>query len=168
MEVGMEKRRSGPKVDVVQIVQQIRRQIEAQHTEQATASQVRQEVRDRLLIQWRQLPFPEDVKKDVADQRLQWLFDPDAFWFSRRPGWGPIINFFRRLFRPIVKLFFNPDPLLHHVHRLSYLVQFQTQLIEDLLVERELLQRKPPDDPGRPRRFSRARSRRKPSDRGTS
>ncbi|MCS7311866.1 MAG: hypothetical protein NZ742_03005 [Acidobacteria bacterium] len=162
----MEKRRSGPKVDVVQIVQQIRRQIEERHTEQATASQVRQEVRDRLLIQWCQLPLPEDVKKDVADQQLRWLLDPEAFWFSRRPGWGPVINLFRRLFRPFVKLFFNPDPLLHHVHRLSYIVQFQIQLIEDLLVERELLQRKAVDR-GRSRRLARSGRRRKSSDRST-
>ncbi len=162
----MEQRRSGPKVDVVQIVQQIRRQIEEQHTEQATASQVRQGVRDRLLIQWRQLPFPEDVKKDLADCQLQWLFDPDAFWSSRRPGWGPVIKAFRHLFRPFVKLFFNPDPLLHYVHRLSYLVQFQHQLIEDLLVERELLQQKA-SGRGRRRRFSRSGRHRKPSDRGT-
>lgn len=157
----MEKRRSGPKVDVVQIVQQIRRQIEEQHTAQATASQVRQEVRDRLLIQWRQLPFPEDVKKDVADRQLQWVLDPDAVWVSRRPGWGPVLTLLRRLFRPLLKVFFNPDPLLHYVHRLGYIVQFQNQVIEDLLVERELLRRDSSDRP-RPRRFSRS-GRRKPS-----
>ena len=137
----MEKKRSQNRIDVVQIVRQIRQQIEEQHMANATAANVRQQVRAQMRTLLQQAPYPSDVKKDLIDQDLAWIFDPQSFWYSRRPVWGAIINVLRRILRPIVKLFFNPDPLLHYMHRMSYWLAFQQQLIEDLMVERELERR---------------------------
>ncbi len=137
----MEKKRSPNRIDVVQIVRQIRQQIEEQHMANATAASVRQQVRAQIRNLLQQAPYPGDVKKDLLDQDLLWIFDPQSFWYSRRPVWGAVINVLRRILRPIVKLFFNPDPLLHHIHRMSYWMAFQQQLIEDLMVERELERR---------------------------
>lgn len=135
------ERKPSIQVDVVRIVRQIRQQIEQRHEAQAKASQVRAEIREQMRILWDQSPFPDDVKKDIADRDLLWIFDPQQFWFSQRRRWGFLINMIHRLLRPLVKLFFNPDAVLHYMHRLGYLVAFQNQLLEDLLVERELYRR---------------------------
>ncbi len=134
----MQNRKNRKSVDVVQIVNQVRRTIEKREARMDTAGAVRERVRGQLIHRIQRAPIPEDVKQDLIDARMEWIFDPSAFWWSRRPGIGPLLNLFRRLTRPLVKIFFNPDAMLHHLNRLSYLVMYQQQLIEDLMVEIEL------------------------------
>lgn len=136
-------RKSEPKnVDVVQIVQQVRRTIEKRESRFDNAGTTRERVRDRLIHKISRAPMPDDVKQDLINARMEWIFDPESFWWSRRPGIGPFINMFRRIAKPIVKLFFNPDAVLHHLNRLSYLVIYQQQLIEDLFVDLEFNRQK--------------------------
>ncbi len=135
---GQSPRKKTQRVDVVHIVRKIRTRLEHQSAQLQAAGQLREKVRDNLRSQLQRMNFPPDIVDDLLGHHLEWIFDPDVFWTSKRPGIGPILNFFRKIMRPFVKLFFNPDPLLHSLNRLSYLVLFQQKLIEDLLVEHEL------------------------------
>ena len=133
----MQRKPNEPSVDVVQIVQQVRKTIEKREARMDNAGTTRERVRDRMIHRITRASMPEDVKRDLIEARMEWVFDPETFWWSRRPVLGSFLNLLRRLARPLVKLFFNPDALLHHVNRLSYLVMYQQQLLEDLMVELE-------------------------------
>lgn len=158
---GQSPRKKNKHVDVVHIVRKVRTQLEHQSAQLQAAGQLREKIRDNLRSQMQRMNFPSDVIDDLLGQHLEWVLDPDIFWISKRPVIGPILNFFRKIIRPIIKLFFNPDALLHSINRLSYLVVFQQKLIEDLLVENEL--RKMDDSQRRPQNGIRNNPRKHPS-----
>lgn len=85
-------------------------------------------VRSDLLLHYRQQRRPANE----APMPL-YAFDPSIVYVSDRGTPGRILSFIRKLLNPILKLFFNPTPLLHVVH-------LQTQIndrVNKALVTRE-------------------------------
>jgi hypothetical protein len=111
-------------IDVEQIMRQIRARIRDKRGADYTEAEIRElanvkldkfldpkAVRSDLLLHYRQQRRPADE----APMPL-YAFDPSIVYTSDRGTPGRILTFIRKLLNPILKLFFNPTPLLHVVH----------------------------------------------------
>jgi hypothetical protein len=128
-------------IDVEQIMRQIRARVRDKRGADYTEAEIRElanvkldkfldpkAVRSDLLLHYRQQRRPANE----APMPL-YAFDPNIVYDSDRGTPGRILTFIRKLLNPILKLFFNPSPLLHVVH-------LQTQINERMnkaLVTRE-------------------------------
>ncbi len=120
-------------VDVEQIMEQIRARVrekrgveypEDQIHELATVKLDRfldpRNVRSDLLEDFRKQSDQSPESAEAAPEALGVPpFEPDAVYRSSRAGIGRVLHGVRRLLRPLLKLFINPDPLLESVRALS-------------------------------------------------
>jgi len=130
-------------VNVEQIMEQIRSRIREKRGVDYTEEQIRElanvklqkfldprGVRSDLLEQFRKTPQPSPELPNYAFE--------DSTLFDSNRG---VLRFMRRLLRPILKLFFNPNPLIRVLHiqsRVNEMVaqrQAQRQALESLYFE---------------------------------
>ena len=117
-------------IDVEQLMEQIRTRIREKRGVDYTEQQVRQlaavkleqfldpkHVRSDLLDHYRRriedLPDPEG---EVPARPPMFEFDRDTIYRSSRGVVGRVLFGVRRLLRPVLKLFFNPTPIVHALH----------------------------------------------------
>ena len=117
-------------IDVEQLMEQIRTRIREKRGVDYTEQQVQQlaavkleqfldpkHVRSDLLDHYRRrmadLPDPEG---DVPASPPLFEFDRDTIYRSSRGVVGRVLFGVRRLLRPVLKLFFNPTPVVHALH----------------------------------------------------
>ncbi len=117
-------------IDVEQLMEQIRTRIREKRGVDYTEQQVRQlaavkleqfldpkHVRSDLLDHYRRriedLPDPEG---EVPARPPMFEFDRDTIYRSSRGVVGRVLFGVRRLLRPVLKLFFNPTPVVHALH----------------------------------------------------
>jgi hypothetical protein len=104
-------------VDVEQIMRQIRARIREKQGVDYTEDQIQELARVRL----EKFLDPKGVRSDLLEQfRRSALTDvPPIYDFDDqtlfRSG-NPLVAFIRRLLKPILKLFFSPNPLIHAMH----------------------------------------------------
>jgi len=103
-------------VDVEQIMQQIRARIREKRGIDYTADEIRQLAGVKL----EKFLEPTGVRSDLLDQfrrrqlepPVNYGFEDDTIFASSRPSLSRI----RRLLNPVLKLFFNPNPIIRALH----------------------------------------------------
>lgn len=112
-------------VNVEEIMQQIRARIR----EKRGADYTEQEVRELARVKLERFLDPQAVRSDLIEHyRRQrtitpltsiepappiYAFDQETLYASSRGAAGRILRGIRKLLNPILKLFFNPNPLIH-------------------------------------------------------
>lgn len=141
-------------IDVEQIMEQIRSRIREKRGVDYTEEEIRElagvklerfldpkNVRSDLIDHYRQqgVPAPEVEPRPSPDE-----FDPASVYRSARPGLaGRALVAIRRLLHPILKLFFNPAPLLDSVSAQSREVRRTSDILQkDLQRQAEDLTRR--------------------------
>jgi hypothetical protein len=133
-------------------VEQIMRQIRARIREKRGADYTEQEIRQLANAKLETFLDPSRVRSDLLEQfrhrRRQeppppnFAFEDSTIFETHRP----LLRFMRRLLRPILKLFFNPNPIAEALHiqaklnqrnaeALSRIETLHYELIHNLVVE---------------------------------
>ena len=142
-------------IDVERIMKQIRERIEAKHGNNYTEAHIQElasvkfeqllemkKVRDDLVDRYGR-QYKEKAKKPIPTDGLQeqslppvisGLVDANSIYRSSRGVLGEILFVIRKLLNPILKLFFNPTPIVHAVHTqneaINWMVQTQIDFID--------------------------------------
>lgn len=105
-------------VDVAQIMRQIRSRIR----EKRGVDYTEDEIRELAAVKLEQFLDPRGVRSDLLDQFRRsraalppapnFAFEDSTIFDSHRA----VLRWIRNLFRPILKLFFNPNPLIQALH----------------------------------------------------
>jgi hypothetical protein len=105
-------------VDVEQIMRQIRSRIR----EKRGVDYTEEEIRELANVKLEKFIDPKGVRSDLLDQfrrvressatARNYAFEDTTLYDSSRP----LLRFIRRLFNPLLKLFFNPNPLIEAMH----------------------------------------------------
>ena len=118
-------------IDVEQLMEQIRARIREKRGVDYTEQQIRElagvklerfldpgNVRSDLLDHYRQRAkeSPDPPRMDALPAAANFEFDDDTIYRSSRGLVGRVIHGIRRLLRPVLKLFFNPTPIVHALH----------------------------------------------------
>jgi hypothetical protein len=111
-------------VDVEQIMEQIRRRVRDKRGVDYTEEQIRElaavrlekfldpkNLRSDLLEQFRKSRPPEDTTLPPIDSPYE--FEDTTLYETHRG----VLRFFRKLLNPILKLFFNPNTIVHALHQ---------------------------------------------------
>jgi hypothetical protein len=138
-------------------VEQIMEQIRARIREKRGADYTEQEIRELAAVKLEKFLDPRGVRSDLLDEFRRkeseatsqplpnYAFDDQTLYETHR---GPI-RWMRRLLNPLLKLFFNPNPLIQALHIQSQLntmtvqrdaarrglVQLQYEVLHNLVVE---------------------------------
>jgi hypothetical protein len=105
-------------VDVEQIMGQIRARIREKRGVDYTEEQIQELARIRL----EKFLDPKGVRSDLLEQfrRTAHVDMPATYDFGEETLYASdkaLVRFFRRLLRPLLKLFFNPNPLIQVLHQ---------------------------------------------------
>ena len=125
-------------------VEQIMEQIRARIREKRGVDYTEQQIRELAAVKLEKFLDPRGVRSDLLSEFRQgdpdpnYAFEDDTLFRSTRG----VIEFIRRLLRPLLKLFFNPNPLIHVLHMQSQINdrnasrhQLYYELIHNLVVE---------------------------------
>ena len=104
-------------------VEQIMRQIRARIRDKRGVDYTEDEVRELANVKLEKFLDPKGVRSDLLEQfrRIRDSSDaplrttPSKTRRCLRPAW-PLLRFLRRLLNPVLKLFFNPNPLIEALH----------------------------------------------------
>src|SRR5688500_17062205 len=116
--------RSGEQVDVEQIMRDIRARVAQRHGIELSTEQIQELAARRLeaildprtvnpsLMQQLRKSAGAAPETPAAPPVPAYTFEDSTLYESHRG----VLRFMRRLFNPILKLFFNPNPLVHALH----------------------------------------------------
>jgi hypothetical protein len=103
-------------------VEQIMRQIRARIREKRGVDYTEEEIRELAAVKLEKFLDPRGVRSDLLDQFRKsraslppapnFAFEDSTMFESHRA----LLRWIRKLFRPILKLFFNPNPLIQALH----------------------------------------------------
>src|SRR5919198_6264740 len=103
-------------------VEQIMEQIRARIREKRGVDYTEQQIRELAKVKLEKFLDPRGVRSDLLDQFRKQPYQPpnvptlvfeDTTMFETHRG---LLRFIRRLLQPILKLFFNPNALIHALH----------------------------------------------------
>jgi hypothetical protein len=125
-------------------VEQIMEQIRARIREKRGVDYTEQQIRELAAVKLEKFLDPRGVRSDLLNEFRRggpdpnYAFEDDTLFRSTRG----LIEGIRRLLRPLLKLFFNPNPLIHVLHMQSQINdlnasrhQLYYELIHNLVVE---------------------------------
>src|SRR5512145_3366017 len=129
-------------------VEQIMRQIRARIREKRGVDYTEEEIRELASVKLEKFLDPRGVRSDLLEQYRRkrestttarnFAFEDSTIYTSSRP----MLRFIRRLLNPILKLFFNPNPVIEALHIQSKLNDSYNQaealyyeLIHNLVLE---------------------------------
>jgi hypothetical protein len=126
-------------------VEQIMEQIRARIREKRGVDYTEQQIRELAAVKLEKFLDPRGVRSDLLNEfrRVEpdpnFAFEEDTLFHSTR---APFLMWIRRLLRPVLKLFFNPNPLIQVLHTQSKLNELNAsrhqlyyELIHNLVVE---------------------------------
>jgi len=124
----------GSDVDVESIMSNIRQTIDEKRKGFYTEEEVREIAQMKLDAVLDSNQFNSDFVKQFRSRDAQWnyKFAPDTIYSSSRGGLIPSI---RRLLNPLLKLFFNPNPMISALSRQSDLNRYYVLLLHNMAVE---------------------------------
>ena len=103
-------------------VEQIMRQIRARIREKRGVDYTEEEIRELANVKLEKFLDPRGIRSDLLDQYRRkreastaarnYGFEDTTIYASSRP----LLRFMRRLLNPILKLFFNPNPMIEALH----------------------------------------------------
>ncbi len=102
-------------------VEQIMRQIRARIRDKRGVDYTEEQIQELAKVKLEKFLDPKGVRSDLLEQFRQmpsgvpptYVFDDSTLFESDKP----LVRFFRRLLRPVLKLLFNPNPLNHVLHQ---------------------------------------------------
>ena len=104
-------------------VEQIMRQIRARIREKRGVDYTEEEIRELAAVKLEKFLDPRGVRSDLLEQFRRsraaqppapsYTFEDSTLYASHRLPW---LGSLRRILNPILKLFFNPNPLIHALH----------------------------------------------------
>ena len=104
-------------------VEQIMRQIRARIREKRGVDYTEEEIRELAAVKLEKFLDPRGVRSDLLEQFRRsraaqppapsYAFEDSTLYDSHRL---PLLGWLRRILNPILKLFFNPNPLIHALH----------------------------------------------------
>jgi hypothetical protein len=125
-------------------VEQIMRQIRARIREKRGVDYSEEEIRQLASVRLEKFLDPRNVRSELTRHYKahrpaipppldvpapdNYPFEADTIYVSSRGFSGSIIAFMRKLLNPILKLMFNPNPLIHVLHKQSEINQHNAQL----------------------------------------
>jgi hypothetical protein len=127
-------------INVSDIVKQVKQHIIDKQQETKNDNKIKLAAKQKLINKLNSLNIPQDVKNDLLKSDLELIFDSYSLIKSERPVIGFIFKLTRTICKPFLKFIINIDPLLHFLHRQSYLINLYKEVIIDLLFEIEKLQ----------------------------
>jgi hypothetical protein len=71
----------------------------------------------------------------ARDEKWNYRFDPETIYASSHAGGGGLIRAARRLLNPILKLFFNPNPIISALSRQADLNRYYVLLLHNMAQE---------------------------------
>jgi hypothetical protein len=125
-------------------VEQIMEQIRARIREKRGVDYTEQQIRELAAVRLEKFLDPRGVRSDLLNEFRRggpdpnYAFEDDTLFKSTRG----LVEAIRRLLKPLLKLFFNPNPLIHVLHMQSQINdrnasrhQLYYELIHNLVVE---------------------------------
>jgi hypothetical protein len=125
-------------------VEQIMEQIRARIREKRGVDYTEQQIRELAAVKLEKFLDPRGVRSDLLNEFRRgepdpnYAFEDDTLFVSTRG----IVVWMRRMLAPVLKLFFNPNPLIHVLHMQSQINdlnasrhQLYYELIHNLVVE---------------------------------
>jgi len=127
----------GDNVDVEAVMSTIRKRIEEKRKGVYTEEEVREIAEMKLDAVLDASEFNSDFVTTFRARDEQWnfSFEPETIYSSSRGGAGGFIRSARKLLHPILKLFFNPNPVISALSRQSDLNRYYVQLLHNMALE---------------------------------
>jgi hypothetical protein len=126
-----------PEIDVESIMNTIRKRIEEKRRGLYTEEEVREIAQMKLDAVLDAHEFNSDFAAAFRARDAKWNFSftPDTLYASSRGFSGSLIRLARRIANPVLKLFFNPNPIISALSRQSDLNRYYLQLLHNLAAE---------------------------------
>jgi hypothetical protein len=127
----------GTDVDVESIMSTIRKRVEEKRKGLYTEDEIREIAEMKLDSVLDASEFNSDFVAAFRARDAQWnySFGPETIYASSRGEAGSFIRFARKLFHPLLKLLFNPNPIISALSRQSDLNRYYVLLLHNMAVE---------------------------------
>ena len=127
----------GTDVDVEAIMANIRRKIDEKRKGLYTEDEVREIAEMKLDAVLDASQFNSDFVAAfrARDEKWNYRFDPETIYASSHAGGGGLIRAARRLLNPLLKLFFNPNPIISALSRQADLNRYTVMLLHNMAQE---------------------------------
>ena len=127
----------GSDIDVEAIMANIRKKIEEKRKGLYTEEEVREIAEMQLDAILDSNEFNSDFVAAFRARDEQWnyTFTPETIYASSRTGGGGLIRSLRGLLNPILKLFFNPNPIISALSRQSDLNRYYVLMLHNMTTE---------------------------------
>ena len=127
----------GTDVDVEAIMANIRRKIEEKRKGLYTEDEVREIAEMKLDAVLEASEFNSDFVAAfrARDEKWNYSFNPETIYASSHAGGGGFIRATRRFLNPVLKLFFNPNPMISALSRQSDLNRYYVLLLHNMAQE---------------------------------
>jgi len=127
----------GTDIDVETIMADIRKKIGEKRKGLYTEEEVREIAEMKLDAVLDASEFNSDFVTAFRERDAQWnfSFNPETIYASSRGGSGSLIRVARRVLNPILKLFFNPNPIISALSRQSDLNRYYVLLLHNMALE---------------------------------
>jgi hypothetical protein len=127
----------GTDIDVESIMADIRKKIGEKRKGLYTEEEVREIAEMKLDAVLDASEFNSDFVTAFRERDAQWNFSfgPETIYASSRGVSGSLIRMARKLLNPILKLLFNPNPLISALSRQSDLNRYYVQLLHNMALE---------------------------------
>jgi hypothetical protein len=127
----------GTDVDVEAIMANIRRKIEEKRKGLYTEDEVREIAEMKLDAVLEASEFNSDFVAAfrARDENWNYRFGPETIYASSHAGGGGLIRAARRILNPVLKLFFNPNPITSALSRQADLNRYYVILLHNMAEE---------------------------------
>jgi hypothetical protein len=127
----------GTDVDVEAIMANIRRKIDEKRKGLYTEDEVREIAEMKLDAVLDASQFNSDFVAAfrARDEKWNFRFDPETIYASSHAGGGGLIRAVRRFLNPLLKLFFNPNPVISALSRQADLNRYYVMLLHNMAQE---------------------------------
>ena len=127
----------GSDIDVEAIMANIRKKIEEKRKGLYTEEEVREIAEMRLDAVLDSNEFNSDFVAAFRARDDQWnyTFTPETIYESSRGGGGGLIRSLRGLLNPVLKLFFNPNPIISALSRQADLNRYYVLMLHNMTTE---------------------------------
>ncbi len=127
----------GTDIDVEAIMANIRRKIDEKRKGLYSEDEVREIAEMKLDAVLEASEFNSDFVAAfrARDEKWNYRFEPETIYASSHVGGGGLIRAARRLLNPVLKLFFNPNPIISALSRQADLNRYYVLLLHNMAQE---------------------------------
>lgn len=127
----------GSDIDVEAIMANIRKKIEEKRKGLYTEEEVREiaEMQLDAILDSNQFNSDFVAAFRARDEQWNYSFTPETIYASSRGGGGGLIRSLRGLLNPVLKLFFNPNPIISALSRQSDLNRYYVLMLHNMTTE---------------------------------